>query len=237
MADPSYKTYKYTLEPKEVLTVTRTASFVSCLASSFPFKMSMNDGAENDFEAGITFSQVDDFSRLQIHNPSSTEELVVALALGRGEITDSRLTLGGEIKVDVQNDELPVRVLNNELRVRVVNPTSSNVSVSGTASVAVQGEVQTRENVPDEFQTNNPTTFNSNARGLLVGQNDDRREVIVTNDGAKRVYICGTNSATLGHGMPLEGGQSVTLQTTASIYVRNDEDIAAKVHFCELGWS
>ncbi len=237
MADPSYKTYKYTLEPKEVLPVTRTASFVSCLASSFPFKLSMNDGADNDFEAGITFSQDEDFSRLQIHNPSSTEELVVAIALGRGEITDSRLTLGGQVKVDVQNDELPVRVLNSELQVRVVNPPSQAVSVSGTADVELKNTVLPRERVPEVLDGKPKQTVAAGQTRIILAANAKRREVILVNSGLKTVFIMGTSITTAGHGVPLDPGQSLTLKTTAAIWARNEEDAATDINSCELEWS
>lgn len=237
MREPSYKTFDYTVPPGGTVDVARVASFIACLRSSHTFKLALNDQAESDFEAGLRFSQESEFQRIQIRNPSTTEPLDVQISVGKGDVRDSRFTIGEKINVEVKNAELPVRVQNPELSVRVVNPPSPTVNVSGTTDVEIKNAILPRERVPEVFQTNNPQTFAAGARGQLVAAHALRREVLVTNDGVKRVFLCGVNSSVADYGMPLESGQSVTLQTTAAIYVRNQEDTEAKVHFCELRWS
>lgn len=234
--NPNYKTFRYNLSPGQTVDINRSATFISCLEASHPFGVSLDNQAESDFEAGITFREDEPFNLIQLRNPSTTETLQVQVSVGMGDVRDARFTIGEKIDVEVKNAELPVRVQNSEMRVRVANQVTS-VRLNQKADVELKNTFMPRERVPEVFQTNNPQTFAPGARGTLVAAHALRREVIVTNDGVKRVFLCGINSSVSGYGMPLEAGQSVTLKTTAAIYVRNEEDTPAKVHFCELRWS
>lgn len=95
MTKPTYKTYTYMVEPGQTEVVHRAASFLICLDASGPFKIMFDDGAESDFEHGLTFRG--EFERVHMIN-TSTETLVVKIGMGRGDIRDSRFVLPGQVE-------------------------------------------------------------------------------------------------------------------------------------------
>lgn len=95
---PSYATRKYSVEAGGSLQVVRDAHFMTCLAANQPFKISFDSAPRTDFEAGLTFRTVDGFNRVEIINESD-EILVLQVGFGRGDISDARLTLSGQVSV------------------------------------------------------------------------------------------------------------------------------------------
>lgn len=94
MADKtiSYAVREFTIPAGATVSAVRDAGFVTCLDASRKFKISFDDGTQNDFEAGLTYRPKDGFTRLAIYNPSDSV-LTVRLGLGKGNIADARVTI------------------------------------------------------------------------------------------------------------------------------------------------
>ena len=79
--------------------------------------------------------------------------------------------------------------------------------------------------------------FFGRSAGLAVADGNRRELVIVCDENAAaKVYICGSAGAGAGEGLPLAPGQSLTLETAAAVYCRNDTGAAVAVAVAELGW-
>ena len=101
-AQPSYKTYTYTVPAGGSVQIERTANFVSCLDAQAPFHVTFDMQPETEFEAGLTFFPVETVSRVEIINKGGTENRVT-LAFGKGRIEDARLTIGNQVKTAAQS--------------------------------------------------------------------------------------------------------------------------------------
>ena len=99
----SYAIRSYTLGAGEVVRIDRHSGFLACLASTDVFKVAFDDGEENDFEAGITYSPIEGFRSVQIRNDGASTN-TVKLGFGKGNIKDARLNLAGSI---ANREEVP----------------------------------------------------------------------------------------------------------------------------------
>lgn len=108
----NYATRTYTIQPGGFLHVPRKGDFLTCLEASAPFSVQFDDKSPSDFEAGLTFKT----PYLKVtFKPQGSEELVIKVGFGVGDILDSRQTLSGEIittpKVpDLMQEQAPVTV-------------------------------------------------------------------------------------------------------------------------------
>lgn len=192
----TYAVRRFTIQPGETVQTVRDAGFVTCLNSSGMFKIAFNDGPMNDFEAGLTYRPESGFERIALHN-SGISPVTVRLGFGKGNIADSRVTIG-------DGDMLSAR-----------------------------------EPTPDRLVTDAPVTAVDGAANQIAASDPLRREIMVVSpaSAAGAVYIGGDPAAVAGQGIPVLPGQSLTLQTTAAIYARNDTGAPVALHVAEMGWS
>jgi hypothetical protein len=92
----SYAVRGFTVPAGASIEVYRAADFLTALSANQGFKVSFDNQPRSDFEAGLTLRTRNGFTLLQIINEADTD-LTVRLGFGRGELTDARLTLSGEI--------------------------------------------------------------------------------------------------------------------------------------------
>jgi hypothetical protein len=100
----------------------------------------------------------------------------------------------------------------------------------------ISGQVGTKETMPDQLTTGAPVACPTGASTLVIAANSARREAVLINSGAGVVYI-GQAAGAAGAGLPLQAGQSITLQTSAALYARNDTGSAVPVAWAELGFN
>ncbi len=93
MAAPTYATRDYKIQAGGSIQIARMSDFLTALEASAPFKVSFDNQPRTDFEAGLTYNTENGFQLVEIINEHETE-LTVKLGFGRGDIKDSRLTLG-----------------------------------------------------------------------------------------------------------------------------------------------
>lgn len=131
----------------------------------------------------------------------------IRVALGKGNVRDARFNLSG------------------------------SVNVSSAAPLDVSA-APIREDVPDVLTTGAPVSALNAAATPLAAANTLRRELILVNeDAAATVYVGGASGALAGEGIPVLPGQSLTLQTSAAVYARNDSGAAVAVAVAEMEWS
>jgi hypothetical protein len=173
----NYATRKVEVSPGGSEEIYREASFITCLGATAPFKLKLDHGPAFEFEAGISIALAETFERITIVNETAADN-VIRLGLGKGQITDARLVLSGE--------------------------------------------VATRESTPDVLATGPQVVAGNAAATLVAASNTSRVEALITNEGAGKVYVAGSAAAGAGEGLPLEASQTMVLNTTAALYVRND---------------
>ena len=99
----SYAIRTYVLGAGETVRIDRHSAFLVCLEASDLFKVAFDDGEENDFEGGITYSPQDGFQSVMLRNDGASAN-TVKLGFGKGNVTDSRLNLPGSI---TNREEVP----------------------------------------------------------------------------------------------------------------------------------
>ncbi|PJE25764.1 hypothetical protein SAMN06297129_2449 [Pseudooceanicola antarcticus] len=155
MADVSYTTRELVIPAGGSIETFRDASFVTCLEAQAPFKIAFEGGQSSDFEAGLTLTPSGGLRTMELRNTGATDNRV-KLAFGKGEIQDSRLTLGGSIAANIEpgdmfNTPLPVSAgdaavtllaaaNSNRAELILANDGAGKVYIGGTAAaVAGQG--------------------------------------------------------------------------------------------------
>mgnify|MGYP000152491781 CR=1 FL=1 len=101
---PTYATRQFTVPAGGSVEVYRDADFVTALEANVPFVMSMDNAPRVDFEQGLTLRTVEGFTRVEVKNESA-ETLTVKLGFGKGDIQDSRLTLGGTVQTQEKSPD------------------------------------------------------------------------------------------------------------------------------------
>lgn len=99
--DPQYQADTWTVPANGYLSVARTAEFLICLEATAPFKITFDNGAETNFEQGLTYRVQDQFSQIRLYNPHG-QDISVRLGFGRGDITDARLVVSGSVEVETE---------------------------------------------------------------------------------------------------------------------------------------
>ena len=129
----------------------------------------------------------------------------------------------------------------------ILNPTASDITLiiavgkgrmeDNRATVNTGQTLPTRETAPDVLSANAPVSAVNAAATLLSAANAKRREILIVNtDAAATVYIGGDPAAAAGAGVPLLPGQSLTLETSAAVYARNDSGAAVSVSANDMAW-
>lgn len=152
-----------------------------------------------------------------------------------------KMRLDSQPEVDFQAG-LTIRPVEGFDRVTLRNETASDVSVIlafGKGAIqdsrlTLGGEIATSENMPDTLTTGAAVSALDAAATLLAAANANRREIILVNDGAGKLYIGGASGAAAGEGLPLPGGATLVLSTSAAVYARNDTGAAISVAVAEI---
>jgi len=196
MSRVQYAARTYTIGAGETIEVARDSAFLTCLSSTGDFKLRFDDGTETLFEAGLTYTPLNGFQRISARNIDPVP-IVVTFGFGKGEIKDSRVTIG------------------------------ANTTLS------------TRQRSPDTFTTGGSFNASNGATTALVPADLLRREVVIVapDTAAGPVYIGGDLGAAAGEGLPVQPGQSLTLETGAGIYARNDTGAAVALAVASMGWA
>lgn len=88
--------FSATLAPGQEFTINRRTDFLACITASATFDVMMGDtGQWARFRQGLTFEAVEAVDVVRLRNPNGAA-IELELAMGRGRVTDARLTLAGE---------------------------------------------------------------------------------------------------------------------------------------------
>ena len=208
----SYRKSTNIIAAGATLRITRQGSFFHVIEADKAFSVGFNNNGLSPFFAGLEYEVPDGtaFTSVQIENTSS-DDLTISFGIGSGGVRDGRLTVTGKLKVEDTDG----------------NSFAQNIAAIDAAATA-----------PDTFTTGAAVSAGNGATSLIAAANASRSEVILVNtDAEKMVYIGGASGATAAQGIPLQAGQSITLQTSAAIYARNDSGGAVAVAVAELGRS
>mgnify|MGYP003646113355 FL=1 len=189
---PSYSTFSYTIPAGETVQLYREADFVTCLSATDKFKLSFDNGSPSGFEQGLTYRTRDGFRNIDLINESAAE-ISVTIGVGRGDVRDARVSIGGTIGADVV--------------------------------------------APENFDAGAPVSALNGANTRIAFSDANRREILLVNGGTGTVYITGWEFQTAGNGLPLVGGQSLSLTTSAAVYARNDSGAAVPIYAGKMGVS
>lgn len=88
----SYAALTYTIAAGATIGVEKQSGFITCLNASSPFKIKFDDGSFSDFEAGLSYTPLNGFSRVDLFNPTGNL-ITVRLGFGKGSINDARVTI------------------------------------------------------------------------------------------------------------------------------------------------
>lgn len=221
---PNIATRVFVIPAGASSTIVREAEFITCLESSAPFKMRLDQGPFFDFEAGLGLTVAEKFGRADFLNDSDTD-ITVRVALGRGDVQDARLVLSGTVATRVTEP------------VAIKDPVaiSGTVDTRVTAPVAISGTVATREAVPSKFWSYAPRVVATGSSRELMAANGARREVLVSlaADAAGPVFLS-DREYSFAIGVPLQPGSTATLQTTSAVWAYNNSGQNASVYISEM---
>lgn len=133
-------------------------------------------------------------------------------------------------------------------RLTLRNPNASAITVQlgigagairdGRVTINAGVTLPTRESAPDVLSTGAPVSAATGAATQLAPANGLRREILLVNtDSAATVFVGGNAAAAAGEGIPVLAGQSLTLESSAAVYARNDSGAAVAVAVAEMEWS
>lgn len=100
--------------------------------------------------------------------------------------------------------------------------------------LTIGAAITTKPQSANAFATGAPISALNAAATLLAAANSNRAEILISNDGAGKLYIGGDVAALAGEGLPLDAGGSMVLTTSAAVYARNDSGAAVPVAVAEL---
>lgn len=104
---------------------------------------------------------------------------------------------------------------------------TNNVSISGTLKAALQGH-STLSSAADD-------SIAATSTELVLASNTNRKEALITNLSSNAGNIrVGDSNAGASRGVEVSPGQTVTLSTTAAIYVYNEGTSAQSVGLLEV---
>lgn len=106
-SQPTYFASKWTVQPKGIVTINRTAEAITCLSSPAPFRIRLESGTETTFEQGLTFRSEVTFHKVELINPGDAA-IEVELAFARGDVRDARLVITRAVGTREQTEIRPV---------------------------------------------------------------------------------------------------------------------------------
>ncbi|WP_430448732.1 hypothetical protein [Rhodophyticola sp.] len=121
--------------------------------------------------------------------------------------------------------------------VRIVNPINSELTVQLSFArgditddrAAFSGALNVTEARPSVFATPAPVACPSGAATQILPADANRKEALVTNLGAGRVFLQGAVGAA-GVGQPIEPLATIILENTAALFVRNDTGASVTIN-------
>lgn len=152
-----------------------------------------------------------------------------------------KMSLDNAPRVDFEAG-LTLTTVSGFKRIEMINPTGDALTVKvgfgkgdvKDARLTLSGAVNTRVDAPGGFVTGPMISAADAATTALKAANGNREEILISNDGAGKVYICGDPAAAAGEGLPLAPGGAMVLTTAAAIYARNDSGAAVNLAVAEL---
>lgn len=99
MTNQRYTTFEQNIPANSDLTIPVVGNSVRCFSSNFNFKIAFDEEPPSDMLQGIGIQIDNPFSKVRIINPDQVNSLVVNLGFASGEISDSRTTISGALKV------------------------------------------------------------------------------------------------------------------------------------------
>lgn len=112
----------------------------------------------------------------------------------------------------------------------------ARLTITTDVKTVAQGITATREAAPDDFAVAH-VTASTGATTLLSDTDANRRELLIVNTHSSGMVQIVDNATAAGQGIPVLPGQSLTLQTSAAVYVRNDSGASVDLAVAGLGWS
>lgn len=103
--------------------------------------------------------------------------------------------------------------------------------------LSVSTTLTTRDASADVLTTGAAISAPNAATTALAAANPLRKTALIINTGGATVYVGGNAGATAAQGVPVLAGQSLTLDTKAALYARNDSGGALAVSVTELEFS
>lgn len=126
----------WTVKAGGIVEINRRALFITCLAATAKFRMSIDGQPQSDFEKGLTYTADAEFNQVKIENVTN-EPLQVEFGFGRGGVSDNRLVNGGNgFSVQVSNQPTvniggsPVLVTREKTVIRPILPDGAPVDSS-----------------------------------------------------------------------------------------------------------
>lgn len=130
----TYKRSDYTLDPGEIVQITRVCTQVTCLENDGAFRVQFDGKSETDWEAGLSFKPVGGCTQITIRNTSGASNRIV-LGLSSGDVSDNRLQFGGTMDVDngagVSFGDVVSALANVESEIAAFRAQSDFVDLSG----------------------------------------------------------------------------------------------------------
>lgn len=201
----SYQVHAVILAAGDVVQIDVTGEYVGCIKSDDIFRVGVDNNTKQPLEQGLTFRTVEgeNFTSIQIEN-TSDEENEIRLAIGEGQITDSRLSL------------------------------NSSININGIADpVDIASLPDVKETVAATFIESTDKTINNGAT-VALNATGNQREIIIsaedTNTGPIRI---GETTST-GQGLKLWPGGVISLPVNVQLYAKNNSGASQKFTFVRI---
>lgn len=129
-------------------------------------------------------------------------------------------------------------------KVRLINPNDAEIFVKvafgrgglkdSRLTLGGGSEVVSVSTVsPDTLTTSAPVDCLDGAATLIAAANAARKEIVITNSGAGKVFVQGAAGGA-GEGIPLAVDQTTILTTSAAVHIRNDTGATVSINVAEI---
>lgn len=156
-----------------------------------------------------------------------------------------RITFDNGPASDIEQG-ITLRTVAEFSRIEIINPTSDPLAVKiglgrgevQDARLVISGAVNSKNLSPGVLNSGAPVACANAAVTQLAAADVNRRELILIhdNDATGPVYVGGAVGAGAGEGLPIQPGQSLTLETASAVFCRNDTGTAVEVAVAEMRW-
>jgi hypothetical protein len=134
-------------------------------------------------------------------------------------------------------------------RVDLFNPSAQEIEVKlgfgkgsindARVTISAGQELNTQERVPDVFASGPAVLCVKGLCTIVAAANPKRKEILIVSpsDADALIYIGGSATTAQGDGLPLATGQSLILNTTAAVYVRNNTGTNLSISVAQIEFS